>query len=156
LTSTLHDHIFRRLASTGADQQPWSLLVVTALDSPQALRSYLDGTRQVARPAPSVTTGAAPEGPTPEPPGVYLGAITVAGFRSLGPSNMLPANQASPKAWRCSSPASACAGRPRQGVEAGLGQPASAARHAEATDLVNRCDEAQTYEARLAAGTLPK
>lgn len=26
----------------------------------------------------------------------------------------------------------------------------------EATDLVNRCDEAQTYEARLAAGTLPR
>jgi hypothetical protein len=26
---------------------------------------------------------------------------------------------------------------------------------AEATTLVNRCDEAQTYEARLAAGTLP-
>lgn len=26
----------------------------------------------------------------------------------------------------------------------------------DATDLVNRCDEAQTYEARLAAGTLPK
>jgi hypothetical protein len=26
---------------------------------------------------------------------------------------------------------------------------------AEATDLVNRCDESQTYEARLANGTLP-
>jgi hypothetical protein len=26
----------------------------------------------------------------------------------------------------------------------------------EDTDLINRCDEAQTYEARLAAGTLPK
>jgi hypothetical protein len=26
----------------------------------------------------------------------------------------------------------------------------------EATTLINRCDEAQTYEARLAAGTLPK
>jgi hypothetical protein len=27
---------------------------------------------------------------------------------------------------------------------------------AEATDLVNRCDEDQTYEARLKAGTLPR
>jgi len=27
---------------------------------------------------------------------------------------------------------------------------------AEATGLVNRCDEAQTYESRLAAGTLPR
>jgi hypothetical protein len=27
---------------------------------------------------------------------------------------------------------------------------------AESTDLVNRCDEAQTYEARLAAGSLPQ
>ncbi|MGD8700649.1 MAG: hypothetical protein PVJ43_15235 [Gemmatimonadales bacterium] len=26
----------------------------------------------------------------------------------------------------------------------------------EATTLINRCDESQTYEARLAAGTLPK
>lgn len=26
----------------------------------------------------------------------------------------------------------------------------------EATNLINRCDEAQTHEARLAAGTLPK
>ena len=26
----------------------------------------------------------------------------------------------------------------------------------EAAGLINRCDEAQTYEARLAAGTLPK
>jgi hypothetical protein len=26
----------------------------------------------------------------------------------------------------------------------------------EETDLINRCDEAQTYEARLVAGTLPK
>jgi hypothetical protein len=26
----------------------------------------------------------------------------------------------------------------------------------EDTDLINRCDEAQTYEARLVAGTLPK
>jgi hypothetical protein len=26
----------------------------------------------------------------------------------------------------------------------------------EETELINRCDEAQTYEARLAAGTLPK
>lgn len=26
----------------------------------------------------------------------------------------------------------------------------------EETDLINRCDEAGTYEARLAAGTLPK
>ena len=26
----------------------------------------------------------------------------------------------------------------------------------ESTDLINRCDEDQTYEARLAAGTLPK
>jgi len=28
--------------------------------------------------------------------------------------------------------------------------------NAEATDLINRCDESGTYEARLAAGTLPR
>ncbi len=27
---------------------------------------------------------------------------------------------------------------------------------AEDTELINRCEEAQTYEARLAAGTLPR
>jgi hypothetical protein len=27
---------------------------------------------------------------------------------------------------------------------------------AEAATLINRCDEGQTYEARLGAGTLPK
>jgi hypothetical protein len=26
----------------------------------------------------------------------------------------------------------------------------------EETELINRCDEAQTWESRLAAGTLPK
>ena len=32
----------------------------------------------------------------------------------------------------------------------------SMAATAEAAELINRCDEAQTYEARLAAGTLQK
>jgi hypothetical protein len=32
----------------------------------------------------------------------------------------------------------------------------SVSETAEAAGLINRCDEAQTYDARLAAGTLPK
>ena len=92
MTSTLHDHIYRRLASSGADQHPWSLLIVAALDGAPSLASYLEGTRQVSPPASPATAVATSEGPAPEPPGVYLGAITVAGFRGVGPSTMLPLN----------------------------------------------------------------
>ena len=92
VTSTLHDHIFRCLASTGADQHPWALLVVAALDGPQALASYLDGTRAVSAPAQQPELAALADASTPEPPGVYLGAITVAGFRGVGPATTLPLN----------------------------------------------------------------
>ncbi|MEP7117665.1 MAG: hypothetical protein ABI880_08790, partial [Acidobacteriota bacterium] len=68
MTSTLHDHVFRRLAATGADQHPWALLIVAALDGSPALTAYLDGTRTVAAPASSTAAIAAPAGPAPEPP----------------------------------------------------------------------------------------
>ena len=47
MTPTLHDHILSRLTSTGADQHPWSLLILAALDGPQALADYLGGSRAI-------------------------------------------------------------------------------------------------------------
>ena len=87
----LHDLILRRLTCTGADQHPWSLLILAALESPDTLAGCLAGTRS---PTPAKrarrTSATADAKPTIEPPGVYLGAITVAGFRGIGPATTLP------------------------------------------------------------------
>ena len=87
-----HDHILTRLTSTGADQHPWSLLILAALDGPQALADYLGGSRAITPPA--KPRGKAKTKPADtsaiEPPGVYLGAITVSGFRGIGPATTLP------------------------------------------------------------------
>lgn len=146
MSASLHDHILTCLDSTGGDQHPWSLLILAALDGPDALTRYLTGTgtppappkraRRAAAPASASAAGSA-DFPAPEPPGVFLGAITIAGFRGIGPDTRrplhagpaspwwsgatAPANRASPKAWRCCSPAPACAGTsaPRRGARAG-------------------------------------
>jgi hypothetical protein len=51
MTPQLHDHILTRLTSTGADQHPWSLLILAALDGPQALADYFGGSRAITPPA---------------------------------------------------------------------------------------------------------
>ena len=87
VTSPLTDHILRRLSATGADASPWSWLVLAALEGDASLATYLAGTSAPARPsapAPSVP------GPADEPPGAFVGAITVEGFRGVGPSCTLP------------------------------------------------------------------
>ena len=87
MTSPLTDHILRRLSATGADASPWSWLVLAALEGDASLATYLAGTSAPARPsapAPSVP------GPAVEPPGAFVGAITVEGFRGVGPSSTLP------------------------------------------------------------------
>jgi len=95
----LHDHILTRLSGTGADQHPWSLLILAALDGPDALTRYLTGTgappappkraRKSAAPT-SAAAGGTADSPAPEPPGVFLGAITISGFRGIGPDTRLP------------------------------------------------------------------
>jgi len=87
VTSPLTDHVLRRLSSTGGDAEPWSLLVLAALDGDAALATYLAGTTTPAKPA---APAAAVPGPAVEPPGAFVGAITVTGFRGVGPSSMLP------------------------------------------------------------------
>ena len=93
MTSLLAGHILSRLTSTGADQHPWSLLILAALDGPQALADFLGGSRAITAPAPS--RAARPrrkpaDTSAIEPPGVFLGAITVSGFRGIGPATTLP------------------------------------------------------------------
>ena len=88
VTFLLTDHILTRLTSTGAgaDQHPWSLLILTTLDGPQALAGYLGGSRAInppAKPRGKAQTKSA-DTPVTEPPGVYLDAITVSGFRGIG------------------------------------------------------------------------
>jgi hypothetical protein len=59
MTPHLHDLILRRLTSTGADQQAWSLLILAALESPESLNGCLAGTQSPA-PAPPLRSGATP------------------------------------------------------------------------------------------------
>jgi hypothetical protein len=86
VTSPLTDHILRRLASTGADAHPWSFLVLAALEGDAALATYLAGEGVPVKPAAVAPAPAA----TAEPPGAFVGAVTVQGFRGVGPATTLP------------------------------------------------------------------
>ncbi|MGE0361145.1 MAG: AAA family ATPase [Vicinamibacterales bacterium] len=69
--------------------------ILAALDGPDALTRYLTGTGtppappKRAKAAASAAT-AGPADSTPEPPGVFLGAVTISGFRGIGPDTRLP------------------------------------------------------------------
>jgi hypothetical protein len=100
MAQNLQDHVVARLASSGADKNPWSFIILAALYGPQALATYLTGGQAPAFPAPAKGKAAAraagkpapgaAAGPAIEPPGVFLGAITVSGFRGIGPETRLP------------------------------------------------------------------
>jgi energy-coupling factor transporter ATP-binding protein EcfA2 len=90
VTPALEQQIFDRLASTGADKQTWSLLVLAAMDSEAALDGFLEGTQRPQGPVrrPVAGIGQAPATPV-EPPGVYVSSLTVEGFRGVGPPTTL-------------------------------------------------------------------
>lgn len=91
VTPHLHDLILRRLTSTGADQHAWSVLILAALESSDTLNGCLAGTQSLSPPKRArKTSPTAVAKPALEPPGVYLGAITVSGFRGIGPATTLP------------------------------------------------------------------
>ena len=91
MTPHLHDVILARLTATGADQHAWSLLILAALESPDTLEGWLAGTQSPTPPKRArKSPPAAGTKPAIEPPGIYLGAITVAGFRGIGPATTLP------------------------------------------------------------------
>src|SRR5262245_44740771 len=87
MTPELHDRIITRLLESGAVDEPWSDVIVAALEGEERLRAHLDGAHPVAKPSPP----AVPAGPKfVEPPGAYVSSITVEGFRGVGPAVTLP------------------------------------------------------------------
>jgi energy-coupling factor transporter ATP-binding protein EcfA2 len=86
MTPELHDRVLTRL-DTDAGDQPWGLCVVAALDGQERLDGYLDDATPVCRPKPSATAGT---NERVEPPGVYVAAITVEGFRGIGAPATIP------------------------------------------------------------------
>ena len=84
MTPELQERILQRLADTDAGDEV-SYLTLAALDGPEALASYLKDGAAPAKPA----VPPADAGLKREPPGVYVGAITVEGFRGIGPKAML-------------------------------------------------------------------
>ncbi|MEZ5288039.1 MAG: AAA family ATPase [Vicinamibacterales bacterium] len=87
MTSPLTDHILRRLTSTGADAHAWSFVVLAALDGDTALATFLSGAGAPVKPTPQADAAPATNA---EPPGAFVGAVTVSGFRGVGPSTTLP------------------------------------------------------------------
>jgi DNA repair exonuclease SbcCD ATPase subunit len=73
-----------RLSGAAKPGETWDVLVLAALDGPDALAGYLDASVEPKRPAQPIQEGA-----TPEPPGAYLKSITVQGFRGIGESKTL-------------------------------------------------------------------
>lgn len=87
MTPELHDRVINRLVETGADDKPWALAIVAALDGAEHLTAYLDDAKPVKVPA--APKSAAGTGARAEPPGAYVASITVEGFRGIGPAATL-------------------------------------------------------------------
>ncbi|MBA3885553.1 MAG: AAA family ATPase [Acidobacteria bacterium] len=83
--SDFQSRIIERLIASGAADQPWALIVLAALDGAPQLDAFLDGTAKVAMPVATEAVATAPI----EPPGAYLGSLTVEGFRGVGPATTL-------------------------------------------------------------------
>lgn len=83
MTSELQERVINRLVATGAADKPWALAILAALEGAADLDAYLDQTRKVTMPPLPKGAGAAVT-PRPEPPGVYVTALTVEGFRGVG------------------------------------------------------------------------
>ncbi|HEY8550568.1 MAG TPA: AAA family ATPase [Vicinamibacterales bacterium] len=89
MPSTVPSHVdvlLDRLTATGQDSEPWALHVLAAAESEEALARLLDdGLEPARRPA---SRSKARRG-TRDVPRIYLEAITVAGFRGIGPESQL-------------------------------------------------------------------
>ena len=89
MTADIHSLIVNRLVATSADREDWSFVVLAALQGEAALDAYLKG-ETPKLPAVAAEAGEAAAVPVSEPPGVYLSAITVEGFRGVGTAATLP------------------------------------------------------------------
>ena len=83
MTPALKDLVITRLVATGADNKPWGLHIVAAIEGPAALDAYLDSTSTPTA-IPKASGSASSGGPKVEPPGVYVSSISVEGFRGIG------------------------------------------------------------------------
>ena len=77
MNDTLLSLVYERLERGGAVDEPWSALVMAACEGRVAVESVL-GSGEVEKTIPK------PASTPSEPPGVFLGPISVAGFRGVG------------------------------------------------------------------------
>jgi len=80
----LREVVIRRLDAEARPEDTWSMLVLAALEGPQTLTGYLDGSAAPNRPEPPTDPAKTGEGKAKEPLGAYLKSITVEGFRGIG------------------------------------------------------------------------
>ena len=85
MTPEIQSHVVDRLVDTGKADEPWALVVLAAMEGEQELNGFLDKARTVAPPQRSEASTA----PASEPPGAYVGSISVEGFRGVGPAATL-------------------------------------------------------------------
>src|SRR5687768_1971026 len=85
MTPEIQSRVIDRLIDAGKADEPWALIVLAAIEGHEQLDQFLDKTRTVVPPQRQESHG----GPAPEPPGAYVGSITVEGFRGVGPSATL-------------------------------------------------------------------
>jgi hypothetical protein len=85
VTPEIQSRVVDRLVDTGKADEPWALIVLAAMEGEQELDGFLDKARTIARPQRSESS----TGPAPEPPGAYVGSISVEGFRGVGPAATL-------------------------------------------------------------------
>lgn len=78
--STLRDEILTRLDAAGAGDQAWPLLVLAALDGPQALEDALSSSSAPAATLPPPRPGA----PAAAPRAAYVTRVQAQGFRGIG------------------------------------------------------------------------
>ncbi|HXG88033.1 MAG TPA: AAA family ATPase [Vicinamibacterales bacterium] len=83
--SEINHQIVNALFEPPHADQPWALIVLAALEGEASLHALLDGVGTVQRPVPVAPVA----GNATEPPGAYVAAITVEGFRGVGPSATL-------------------------------------------------------------------
>jgi recombinational DNA repair ATPase RecF len=82
MSSELQERVITRLVETGADDKPFALAILAALEGAADLEAYLDDTAKVT--IPELPKESAEATSRPEPPGVYVSSITVEAFRGVG------------------------------------------------------------------------
>jgi hypothetical protein len=80
MTPETQSLIFHRLIDTGHSDESWALILLAAMEGEADLDAFLDKSRSIDPPKRAATS----KGPAAEPPGAYVGSISVEGFRGIG------------------------------------------------------------------------